>query len=175
MLFSTAIVALTASVASASYIYGNETTYDTGCYTTVEVVSEYETYCDKPTTYVEGTKTYQVTKPTTLTITDCPYGCTITKTYTSDVHIATETGDSYPPSKPGKSYPPSKPGKTYPPPPKGTGSSYSPPGNSTKPTKSYSPGSPSSPTESPLQGSAGRVTVAGGALGGLFVMMVYLL
>ncbi|KZZ89140.1 hypothetical protein AAL_07788 [Moelleriella libera RCEF 2490] len=42
-----------------------------------EVVSSYVTYCPGPTQITHGTKTYTVTKPTTLTITDCP--CTITK------------------------------------------------------------------------------------------------
>ncbi|KYK59225.1 hypothetical protein DCS_00355 [Drechmeria coniospora] len=41
------------------------------------VVDKYETYCPEPTTVCIGTKTYTVTKATTLTITDCP--CTITE------------------------------------------------------------------------------------------------
>ncbi|OAQ68901.1 hypothetical protein VFPPC_05062 [Pochonia chlamydosporia 170] len=47
--------------------------------TTTKVVSRYTTYCPVPTTVCIGTKTYTVTEPTTLTITDCP--CTITETH----------------------------------------------------------------------------------------------
>ncbi|KAK7969452.1 clock-controlled 6 (CCG-6) [Apiospora saccharicola] len=44
---------------------------------TTEVVNQYTTYCPGPTTITHGTKTYTVTAPTTLTITDCP--CTVSK------------------------------------------------------------------------------------------------
>ncbi|KAK3353058.1 hypothetical protein B0T25DRAFT_200477 [Lasiosphaeria hispida] len=50
---------------------GNTTTVTT-------VVSRFTTVCSEPTTWTWGTKTYCVTEPTTLTITDCP--CTITTT-----------------------------------------------------------------------------------------------
>ncbi|KAK0715773.1 hypothetical protein B0H67DRAFT_645474 [Lasiosphaeris hirsuta] len=43
------------------------------------VVSRFTTICPSPTTWTWGTKTYCVTEPTTLTITDCP--CTITTTH----------------------------------------------------------------------------------------------
>lgn len=171
MRFSAAIVALTASVVSATYYdnsygYNDTATTDASCYTTIEVVSQYSTYCSEATTYVEGTATYHVTKPTMLTVTDCPYGCTITKTYSTEASASTPT-----PYYGGK--PTGNPSvvKPYPaPPPKGTGSPSYPHTNSTKPTYTKS-----SPTESPLTGAAGRVTVAGGALGGLFAIMVYLL
>ena len=45
--------------------------------TTTKVVSRYTTWCPEPTTVCIGSKTYTVTKPTTLTVTDCP--CTITE------------------------------------------------------------------------------------------------
>ncbi|KAK8020437.1 hypothetical protein PG990_005575 [Apiospora arundinis] len=44
---------------------------------TTEVVNQYTTYCPGPTQITYGTKTYTVTAPTTLTISDCP--CTISK------------------------------------------------------------------------------------------------
>ena len=44
---------------------------------TTEVVDVYTTYCPGPTEITHGTKTWTVTEPTTLTITDCP--CTVTK------------------------------------------------------------------------------------------------
>lgn len=48
-----------------------------------EVVTAYTTYCPSPTTFAHGNKTYTVTSATTLTITDCPGGCKITKPVTS--------------------------------------------------------------------------------------------
>ncbi|KAL2062585.1 hypothetical protein VTL71DRAFT_5657 [Oculimacula yallundae] len=54
-------------------------TYTPVWVTTTEVVKSYTTYCPVPTTIVQNSKTYTVTKATTLTITDCP--CTATKTY----------------------------------------------------------------------------------------------
>ncbi|KAK0392583.1 hypothetical protein NLU13_2078 [Sarocladium strictum] len=44
---------------------------------TTEIVNSYTTYCPEATTLTHGNKTYTVTQPTTLTITDCP--CTVTK------------------------------------------------------------------------------------------------
>lgn len=41
-----------------------------------QTVMSYTTYCPSPTSLVVNSKTYTVTQPTTLTITDCP--CTIT-------------------------------------------------------------------------------------------------
>jgi hypothetical protein len=175
MRYSAAIIAL-AAAASAKYIYGNETVSSTSAefYTTTEVVSSYETYCSSAMIYVEGTKTYSVTEPTTLTISECPYGCTITRTYTSSHPENTGTGypqskPSYLPSKPSylpskPSYPPSKP--SYPPALHGTGSYGS--TNTTKPSYHL-------PTETPLQGGSGRVTVVGGALAGLLAVVAYLL
>ncbi|CZS89447.1 hypothetical protein WAI453_002658 [Rhynchosporium graminicola] len=54
-------------------------TYTPVWVTTTEVVKSYTTYCPAPTTIVQNSKTYTITKATTLTITDCP--CTATKTY----------------------------------------------------------------------------------------------
>ena len=75
------MVLLGSAVATASAIQGrfvNSTTTATPdvVYTT-EVVTALTTYCPAPTTITHGTKTYTVTKATTLTITDCP--CTISK------------------------------------------------------------------------------------------------
>jgi len=46
--------------------------------TSTEIVETLTTYCPVPTTVVQGTKTYTVTEPTTLIITECP--CTKTTT-----------------------------------------------------------------------------------------------
>lgn len=45
---------------------------------TTEVVTAFTTYCPKATEITHGGVTYSVTEATTLTITDCPDGCTIT-------------------------------------------------------------------------------------------------
>jgi hypothetical protein len=67
-----AALALAAGV-SASYPIGGNATYVT------EVVTSYETYCPGPTTLTYGQTTYTISSATTLTITDCPGGCTVTK------------------------------------------------------------------------------------------------
>jgi|ERR1712176_345884 len=78
MKFTAAVVLAAATAVSAGKMghgYGHEknVTY------TTEVVTEYTTYCPEPTTLTWGDKTITVTEPTTVTITDCPHGCTITK------------------------------------------------------------------------------------------------
>ncbi|KAK8089877.1 Clock-controlled protein 6 [Apiospora hydei] len=78
---STAAVETTSSAPAATYPVvssGNGTTISSQAvkYTT-EVVNQYTTYCPGPTQITHGTKTYTVTAPTTLTITDCP--CTVSK------------------------------------------------------------------------------------------------
>ncbi|OAA41808.1 hypothetical protein NOR_05316 [Metarhizium rileyi] len=74
------MIALGSAVVSASNIGGWDFKNSTGSgdvvYTT-EVVTALTTYCPSPTTLHHGNKTYTVTAPTTLTITDCP--CTVSK------------------------------------------------------------------------------------------------
>ena len=48
-----------------------------------EVVTSYTTYCPNPTTFAVNNKTYTVSSATTLTITDCPGGCKVTKPATA--------------------------------------------------------------------------------------------
>ncbi|OJD36663.1 mmc protein [Diplodia corticola] len=53
-----------------------------------EIVTAYTTFCPYATELTHNGKTYTVTEPTTLTITDCPGGCTVTKpVYTSAVTV----------------------------------------------------------------------------------------
>ncbi|OAQ58164.1 hypothetical protein VFPPC_17028 [Pochonia chlamydosporia 170] len=47
----------------------------------------YTTYCPEPTKFAVGNVTYTVTKPTTLTITNCP--CTLTKTGITSLNTTT--------------------------------------------------------------------------------------
>ncbi|TQV90330.1 hypothetical protein V2A60_004293 [Cordyceps javanica] len=70
MKFSVAAVLAVAAGASA---HSNVTV-------TTEVVDVYTTYCPEATQITHGTKTYTVTAPTTLTISECP--CTITRPVT---------------------------------------------------------------------------------------------
>lgn len=65
----------------------------TGTVYTTEVVTAITTYCPEATTLTHGNKTYTVTEPTTLTITDCP--CTITKPCSTEVALPTEPAQSY--------------------------------------------------------------------------------
>ncbi|KAH7129498.1 hypothetical protein B0J13DRAFT_611255 [Dactylonectria estremocensis] len=71
-------VLATLATASPHYGYGAASNATTGgiVYTT-EVVTQLTTYCPAATTLTYGDKTYTVTEPTTLTITDCP--CTVSK------------------------------------------------------------------------------------------------
>ncbi|OAA42171.1 Mmc protein [Metarhizium rileyi] len=60
-----------------------------------EVVDQYVTYCPEATKITHGTKTYTVTAPTTLTITDCP--CTITKpVITTSAVVCHTCGGNFP-------------------------------------------------------------------------------
>jgi len=52
---------------------------------TTEVVTAYETYCPYATEITTGGVTYTATEATTLTITNCPGGCTVTKPLSSSV------------------------------------------------------------------------------------------
>lgn len=74
---------------------GAAVAYENGTYgaTVTEVVSSYVTYCPSPTELVQGNKTYTVTEPTILTITDCP--CTITTHATPYVVETTAYVSSY--------------------------------------------------------------------------------
>ncbi|KAM0450110.1 hypothetical protein ACHAPV_004399 [Trichoderma viride] len=71
----TAAVVLAAVGVSAVYVPPSNVTVVT------EVVDTYTTYCPFATQITHGSKTYTVTEPTTLTITDCP--CTITRPVTT--------------------------------------------------------------------------------------------
>lgn len=67
MQYTIAVLALAAGASAASYpVAGNATSY------TTEVITSTEIYCPGSTTLTYGTQTYEVTTPTTLTITDCP-------------------------------------------------------------------------------------------------------
>jgi len=67
MQYAIAVLALAAGASAASYpVAGNATSY------TTEVITSTEIYCPGSTTLTYGTQTYEVTEPTTLTITDCP-------------------------------------------------------------------------------------------------------
>jgi len=50
-----------------------------------EVVTAYTTYCPEPTEITHAGETYTVSEATTLTITNCPGGCTVVKPATSSV------------------------------------------------------------------------------------------
>ncbi|KAK5660238.1 hypothetical protein OQA88_12772 [Cercophora sp. LCS_1] len=48
-----------------------------GITTVVTVVDRFLTYCPEPTVFVWAGRTYSVDAPATVTISDCPSGCTI--------------------------------------------------------------------------------------------------
>ncbi|GAB1732104.1 hypothetical protein NU195Hw_g7836t1 [Hortaea werneckii] len=54
-------------------------TSSTGDVYVTEVVDKFTTYCPYATSFTAGGKTYTVSSATTLTVTDCPGGCTVSK------------------------------------------------------------------------------------------------
>lgn len=71
-----------------------------GTHWTTVVSTDYETYCPEPTTMTHGGNTYTVTKPMTVTITDCP--CTFThsiKTTSTEEPCTDETAKPEEPTK----------------------------------------------------------------------------
>ncbi|KAK3309116.1 uncharacterized protein B0T15DRAFT_526202 [Chaetomium strumarium] len=86
MKFSAAVLAL----AAGAMAHKNETV----AYTT-EVVTAYTTFCPAATEVTVGTKTYTVTEATTLTITDCPGGCTIKRPVTTISSVVCSNCPSY--------------------------------------------------------------------------------
>lgn len=86
MQFRFLLTALPALVAAA---YDNETVITI---TEHSVVTEFTTYCPESTTLTFNNKTYTVTEPTTLTITDCP--CTLESTTISTLE-STSTPITY--------------------------------------------------------------------------------
>ncbi|KAG8158401.1 hypothetical protein KVR01_011523 [Diaporthe batatas] len=81
MKFSAAAVLAVAAGASA---------WENVTYTT-EIVTAITTFCPEATTFAHAGSTYTVSSATTLTITDCPGGCTITKPVTTISSVACST------------------------------------------------------------------------------------
>ncbi|KAH8153673.1 uncharacterized protein LAJ45_02486 [Morchella importuna] len=168
MRFSTAFaIALSAVAVSANVTNGTTTTAE---HTVTQVVTQYTTYCPLPTEVVEGNKTYTVTEPTTLTISNCP--CTRTMTYTTVTSSVCPGGCS--PSGTGAlptvSAPPVYTNGTVKATSKPTTSAHS--NVTTSVPVATASATPSSPV---FEGSANRATVAAGALAGLIGVAAYLL
>ncbi|KAI1344754.1 hypothetical protein F5Y15DRAFT_3697 [Xylariaceae sp. FL0016] len=161
-----AAVALAAGV-SASYSAapaGNVT------YTT-EVVTAYTTYCPAATTMTYGTDTYTVTEPTTLTITNCPGGCTISKpVYTTSSVICATCEGSYPTTAPAETSPAAYPTTGY------TNGTVAVPTTVATSTGGVYPTGSSSPSSSPIPtAGAGKVAALSGAsLAGLLGLAAFL-
>ncbi|KAF5101370.1 hypothetical protein D0Z03_000610 [Geotrichum reessii] len=79
MKFSVATVVALAGAASAGFVNVTTVTIPHEI-TSTSIVNQYVTYCPEATTITEGNKTIVVTKPGTITITDCPCTRTSTKT-----------------------------------------------------------------------------------------------
>jgi hypothetical protein len=147
--------------AAAAFVAGtNAWSNHTGPAYVTEVVTAYTTYCPEPTKITHGTKTYTVTKATTLTISDCP--CTVTKpvvtstpVYTPPVVVKPSSSAVYVPAPPAPYKNETTP--VVPAPPAGTGS----PSTSAPPTK--------------FTGAANKAAVSGGALAAVFGLIAYAL
>lgn len=159
MKFSTA--AVLAAAAGASARYGANVTEVT------VVVDSYTTYCPSPTHITHGTMTYTVTKPTTLTITDCPYtikkpimttSSVICHSCSSGFTNGTATGTGIPTGMP--------PTATFVPP----GASETTPVGSVAPS-----GTTGAPSTVPTAGAARTTVLSGAGLVGVVGLAAFLL
>merc|ERR1712232_1255618 len=80
MRFTAAVAAAGLAGAATAAHMGNSTMAASASdvYVT-DVVTAYTTYCPEPTKITHKGETYTVSEATTLTITNCPGGCTVTK------------------------------------------------------------------------------------------------
>jgi hypothetical protein len=106
------MVAVLAAAVAGAHAYGKNVTIVT------EVVDKYVTYCPEPTEITHGDKTYTVTEPGTVTITDCP--CTITKPVVEETHeVCHDCPKPEEPEVPSKPEEPIETPDVKPPPPTG--------------------------------------------------------
>merc|ERR1712072_118669 len=86
MRFTAAVAAAGLAGAATAAHMGNSTMAASASdvYVT-DVVTAYTTYCPEPTKITHKGETYTVSEATTLTITNCPGGCTVTKPASSAV------------------------------------------------------------------------------------------
>merc|ERR1712070_883065 len=86
MRFTAAVAAAGLAGAATAAHMGNSTMAASASdvYVT-DVVTAYTTYCPEPTKITHKGETYTVSEATTLTITNCPSGCTVTKPASSAV------------------------------------------------------------------------------------------
>merc|ERR1712078_602616 len=122
-----------------------------------DVVTAYTTYCPNPTKITHKGETYTVSEATTLTITNCPGGCTVTKPASSAVVSSA-------PAVPETTAPvETAPVETTPVPlPSPSGAPYYPSANGTNPTAPYGSGVPAG-TGSSATGSSTAPAYTGAA------------
>merc|ERR1712070_1184645 len=97
MRFTAAVAAAGLAGAATAAHMGNSTMAASASdvYVT-DVVTAYTTYCPEPTKITHKGETYTVSEATTLTITNCPGGCTVTKPASSAVVSVCSTCSSAP-------------------------------------------------------------------------------
>ncbi|PHH76981.1 hypothetical protein CDD80_1037 [Ophiocordyceps camponoti-rufipedis] len=158
---SVAAVLAVAAGASAHY-RGNATVV-------TEVVDVYTTYCPVPTQITHGSKTYTITAPTTLTITDCP--CTITRpVLTTSAVVCHTCAGSYNNGTATLINPTANPTENP------TSGAVVPPGNTvTPPAGSNAPGSTQAPTAVPTAGASKVAVLSGAGLAGVVGFAAFLL
>merc|ERR1711939_393281 len=138
MRFTAAVAAAGLAGAATAAHMGNSTMAASASdlYVT-DVVTAYTTYCPEPTKITHKGETYTVSEATTLTITNCPGGCTVTKPASSAVISSA-------PAVPETTAPvETAPVETTPVPlPSPSGAPYYPSANGTNPTAPYGSGVP---------------------------------
>ncbi|KAL7896468.1 hypothetical protein HDV63DRAFT_250136 [Trichoderma sp. SZMC 28014] len=164
----TVAVALAAAGVSAVYVPPSNVTVVT------DVVQSYVTYCPFATQITHGSKTYTVTEPTTLTITDCP--CTITRPVTTTSAVLCNTcGAAAPtgsvPAGNGGSVPPAFTNSTI------SSPTQAPPaGGNAAPTGPAGTGAgvPTAPPAIPT-GAASKAVLSGAGLAGIVGLAAFVL
>ncbi|KAK0100903.1 hypothetical protein ONS95_007347 [Cadophora gregata] len=174
------------AIAAAAPVLGNTAgPYDNTTSVITRTVTAYETYCPKPTTFTEGTKTYTATKDEWVTVKHCPMKCTITYNPSNPTVVPVGEKPKYnngtipacPCPKGKKDCPCASPG-TNGTTPGGNGTPGSPgtPGTSGNNPSENTPGSNGgSNDDNTLVSASTASTISSGALLGLAAVAVYML
>merc|ERR1712232_586413 len=166
MRFTAAVAAAGLAGAATAAHMGNSTMAASASdvYVT-DVVTAYTTYCPESTKITHKGETYTVSEATTLTITNCPGGCTVTKPASSAVVSVCSTCSSAPAVPETTAPVETAPVETTPVPlPSPSGAPYYPSANGTNPTAPYGSGVPAgtgAANQAYLSASAGFLALFG--------------
>lgn len=149
-----------------------------------EVLTAYTTYCPEATKITHAGETYTVTEATTLTITNCPGGCTVVKPATSSVVSVcndcstTPAAPAVPATTPAEHETPAAPTEPAQESPVAPIAPY-PSANGTTPIVAPAPSGTGAPSESttgttPFEGAASTLTATGAGILAIFGLVAAL-